>query len=262
MNQTFDLHRFGLMLKLDLAEKGKNNLGMAALLVVVLLFFMLPVTTSNSFSGFWEALHHIALFMILLLGSSLYTSSVFSSYASQPTGMAALMIPASTLEKFLSSLLLNLLFVVPFLFFYVELHVLTLNYANTKLPVNSYKYHAFPDDLIHYICYSYALMQGLIFLGSVYFPKATYIKSASSTIAIYIILGALQLNLGSMMTGNFDKITTFPFTGWKLWNFGKNFKFYQVDYPESFQIIVYIFPALLLISLWFIAYLRLKEKEI
>ncbi len=48
MNQTFDLHRFGLMLKLDLAEKGKNNLGMAALLVVVLLFFMLPVTTSNS----------------------------------------------------------------------------------------------------------------------------------------------------------------------------------------------------------------------
>ncbi|MBE9464295.1 hypothetical protein ACFP1I_06125 [Dyadobacter subterraneus] len=262
MNQTFDFHRFGLMLKLDLAEKGRNNLAMASLLVVVLLFFMLPITTSNTFKGFYEALHHIALFMILLLGSSLYTSSVFTPYASQSTGMASLMIPASTLEKFLSTLLLNLLFIVPFLFLFFELHLSTVNYANSKISADGYKYHPLSSDVIQYTCYSYALIQGSIFLGSIYFSKASYIKSAACAIAIFVIIAAVQINMANTMTGSFEKVNTFPFTGWKMWNFGKNFKFYEVNYPENFQILVNIFPVLILLSLWFITYLRLKEKEI
>lgn len=262
MNQTFDLHRFGLMLKLDLAEKGKNNLGMAALLVVVLLLLMLPVTTSNTFRGVLEAMHHIALIMIVFLGGSLYTSSVFTSYASPSTGIAALMIPASTIEKFLSTLLLNLLFIIPFLFFFLELHFATLNYANSKLPADSYKYHPLSNDVIQYICYTYALAQGLIFLGSIYFTKASYIKSAASGIAIYIIIGVLQIILANAITVKFDKVVTFPFTGWQLWNFGKDFKYFQINYPANFLIFTYIFPVLILLSLWFITFLRLKEKEI
>lgn len=262
MNQTFNFHRFGLMLKLDLAEKGKNNLGMASLLVVVLLFFMLPVTTSSTFKGFYEALHYIALFMVLLLGSSLYTSSVLASYSAQSTGIASLMIPASTLEKILSALLLNLLFIIPFLILFIELHLLTLNYANSKLPTDGYKYHELSNEIIQYICYSYALIQGSIFLGSIYFPKASYIKSVACAIAIFVIIAAVQINMANTMTGNFEKVNTFPFTGWKVWNFGKNFKFYEINYPDNFQIFVYIFPLLILLSLWLITYLRLKEKEI
>lgn len=262
MNQTFDFHRFGLMLKLDLAEKGRKNLGTASLLVVVLLFFMLPVTTSNTFKGVLEALHHIALIMIVLLGSSLYTSSVFTSYASPSTGIAALMIPASTVEKFLSTLLLNLLFIVPFLLLYLELHFSTLNYANSKLPAGSYKYHPLSNDVIQYVCYTYALAQGSIFLGSIYFPVASYIKSAAAAISVYIVIGIFQIIMASTMTGQFDKVVTFPFTGWQLWNFGKDFKYFQINYPSNFLLLIYLFPVLILLSLWLITYLRLKEKEI
>ncbi|MCF0057101.1 hypothetical protein [Dyadobacter sp. CY356] len=262
MNQTFDLHRFGLMLKLDLAEKGKNNLGTAALLVGVLLFLMLPVTFSNTYKGVFEGLHYIALFLILFLGSSLYTSSVFTSYASPSTGIAALMIPASTIEKFLSALLLNLLFIIPLLLLFLELHYSTLNYANSKLPSGSYQYHPLSNDLIQYICYSYMLIQGSIFLGSIYFTKASYIKSAACVIGTYVVVAILQITLANIMTGNFDKLVTFPFTGWQLWNFGKDFKYFQISYPDTFQPYLYIFPAFVLLSLWFISYLRLKEKEI
>lgn len=261
MNQTFDLHRFGLMLKLDLAEKGKNNLGTAALLVGILLLLMLPIITSVNYSGIYEALHYIALFMILLLGSSLYTSSAFSSYASPSTGIAGLMTPASILEKFLSALLLNLLFIIPFLLLFVKLHFFTYEYANSKLPLTSYKYKPIPDEVILYMCYCYALIQGSIFLGSIYFTKASYIKSAAITIAMFLLAEIIQMIPTTSITGHF-KAVTFPLTGWKLWYFGKDSKFYLINYPESFQVIVYIFPVLLLISLWFIAYLRLKEKEI
>ena len=250
------------MLKLALAEKGKNNLGTAALLVGVLLFLMLPVIASNSYKGVFEGLHYIALFLILFLGSSLYTSSVFTSYASPSTGIAALMIPASTIEKFLSALLLNLLFIIPLLLLYLELHYATLHYANSKLPVSSYQYHPLSSDLIQYICCSYLLIQGSIFLGSLYFTKASYIKSAACVICLYVVIAILQITLANVMTGHFDKLVTFPFTGWQLWKFGKDFQYFQVSYPDHFLPYIYIFPAFVLLSLWVVSYLRLKEKEI
>ena len=71
MNQTFNLHRFVLMMKLELVEKGKNNLMMAALLVVLLLIMLVPIALYDEPHGFREGLHYMALFMIMLFGSSL-----------------------------------------------------------------------------------------------------------------------------------------------------------------------------------------------
>jgi hypothetical protein len=75
MNQTFNIHRFTLMLRLDWADKGKNYLLMACVLISCLLILMVPVALSDEYGNFREVLHYFALIMILLLGGSLYTSN-------------------------------------------------------------------------------------------------------------------------------------------------------------------------------------------
>lgn len=262
MNQTFNFNRFGLLLKLDLAEKGRNYLFMAALLIILLLLLMVPVTMSDQFSGIREALHIIALFMVMLLGSSFFTSSVFTQYASSSTGVAALMIPASKMEKFLSALVLNLLFIVPFIIFFWQLHYITIDIANAGIPLKEHKYNHFPEQMMQYFTYCYFLMHACVLLGSIYFTKASYIKSAAIIIAIFLAAGLLQIALAHQFTGNPDNISTFPLGGWRVWYADSGYNAFEVFYPDSYMYVLYGFPVLILLSIWSVTFLRLKEKEI
>jgi hypothetical protein len=270
MNQTFDIHRFTLMLRLDLAEKGKNYLFTAALLIGLLLLLMLPVGFSKEFSAIKEMLQYMALFMIVLFGSSLYTSSVFNPYSSPSTGIAALMVPASAFEKFLTSLLTNLVFIVPFIFMYWQLHYSTIEAANAKIPIAGNKYNHLPDFVMKYACYYYFIIQAFIFLGSIYFTKASYIKTASLFIGIFLTMGILQLTLAYYFTSFPSKVVTFPITGWQIWHYGgegtlrnlNDTRYYNVVFPEIIAVMIQCFPVFIVLTLWFVTYLRLREKEI
>ena len=262
MNQTFDFHRFGLMLKLDLAEKGRNYLFMAALLVVLLLLLMVPVAMSTEHSNIRESLHFIALFMIVLLGSSFFTNAVFTQYASPSTGMASLMVPASKMEKFLSAWVINLLFIIPFIIFFWQLHYITIDIANAKIPLKEHKYGHIPDQMMQYFTYCYFLMHGCLFLGSLFFTKASYIKTAAITIAIFLIAGLLQIVLANEFTAHPDHLTTFPLAGWRVWYADSGYNAFEIFYPDSYKIVLYGCPMLILVSIWYITFLRLKEKEI
>jgi len=55
-------------------------------------------------------------------GRKLVHNQAFRQYNSRHTGMAALMVPASRLEKVLSALVMNLIFVVPLLLLFLFLH--------------------------------------------------------------------------------------------------------------------------------------------
>lgn len=262
MNQTFNFHRFGLMLKLDLAEKGRNYLFLAALLIVLLLLLMVPVAMSTQFSGIRESLHFIALFMVVLLGSSFFTSSIFTQYASPSTGMATLMVPASKLEKFLSAWVINLLFIIPFIEIFWQLHYRTMDIANARIPLGNYKYHYIPEQMREYFTYCYFLMHGCVFLGSIYFTKASYIKTAAITLAIFLAAGLLQIALGYQFTSYPGHLSTFPLTGWRVWYADSGYNAFEVSYPDSFMYAIYGFPVFILVSIWYITFLRLKEKEI
>lgn len=261
MNQTFDFHRLGLMLKLDLAEKGRNYLFMAILLVVLLIAMMLPIAVFKQYNSFLEVLQILGLFMIVFLGSSLYTSSVFSQYSRPSKGMSAIMTPASSLEKLLSALFINLIFIVPFIFLYWKLHFGTIEYANAQLKT-TFHYNRLPDDVVQYLTSCYFLIQGSIFLGSIYFRKASYIKTVAIAILVFLLTAIFQNMLAYQFTSDAGHIVTYPLSGWKIWYFNTAYNSFEVFYPVNYRIIVYSFPLLMLLSLWFIAYVRLKEKEI
>lgn len=261
MNQTFSLSRFQLLIKLDLAEKGKNYLLMALLLVGLMVLLMFPVTWTKEYTPILSLFHPLALFMVVIFGGSLYTSQIFNHYASADTGIAAIMLPASRLEKYLSALLLNLLFTVPFLLLFLKLHFWTTDLANSKLNDGSYHYNYIPADLLEYFVSLHIIIQGSIFLGSVYFTKLSYIKTAAVLFITIIFAACLNLALAYYLTGFPSKVVTFPFSLWKIWFYESNTN-YAVTFPEQIQFLVYAFPALFLLCFWYIAYIRLKEKEI
>lgn len=261
MNQSFNFHRFGLLLKLDFSEKSKNYLLMACLLSGLMIMLMLPILWSKDFNEILYLLHAMALFMVVIFGGSLFTNYAFSQYASSDTGIAALMVPASRLEKYLSTLLLNLLFIVPFLLFYLRFHDWTIDLANTKIPANGTKYEYIPKDILRYFISLHIIIQGAVFLGSVYFKKLSYIKTAAILLVTVIVFTIINFQFANYTASAPSKLVTFPFSAWKIWYYESNTSYY-VNYSEPVQSLVNLFPAFFLIGAWYIAYVRLKEKEI
>lgn len=270
MNQTFDIHRFVTMIKLDMAERGKNYLGLAALLAVSLLFMLVPIALYREQNGLREALHYMALFMIVLFGSSLYTSSALSQYSASSTGISALMVPASRLEKFLSSLLFNLIFIVTFLTFFTQLHYLTIDIANANMINPNYQYTYINIDYLRYLAYFYFIMHSVVFLGSIYFPKSSYVKTASLFLLTCLFLFVLHVVLVNNFTSYPDKTQTLPWAGWRVWNFHiegvtvfqQDTEFYHVEFPYGIYILMQVFAVLLAVGFWAVAYLQLKEKQL
>ncbi len=261
MNQIFNFHRFQLMLKLDVSEKGRGYLMMAGLLIVLLLLFMFPMVLTKEHSDVYIFLHGLALFMVVIFGSSLYTNQAFSQYGDPSTGISAIMIPASRLEKFLSALILNLIFTIPLMLLFQKLHITLIDHANASFPEGMLKYKPLPEDMLTFFLCLYIMIQGVIFLGSIYFKKLSYIKTAITFFITYMLVTAINLWEANHFTSYPSKLVTFPFSSWRVSYYSLN-KNYLIGFPPDYQYVVYAFPVFLLLAMWFIAYIRLKEKQI
>lgn len=270
MNQIFNIHRFALSLRLEVAEKGRNYVLMAFLMVFGMLVMMMPVTMSREFSPFREVLHYFALFLILLFGSSLFTNGALAQYTSPATGIAALMMPASRVEKFLSSLLFNLLFLAPILCFYWWLHFYTLETANEKIINQNSKYHPMTADIVNYTTFGYFGIQACVFLGSIFFKKGAYIKTAVIALVIAFMVSVANMMLVTSFTDNPTKVTALPLSGWKLWYYNEDGSmkwrfasiYYYLPLPDNLLLLTQFVTAAFIILLWICAFYQLKEREI
>lgn len=261
MNQTFSLFRFLLLLRLEFAERGRNNLIIAAILIVALLAMMLPVTVADGFIPVLTMLPALALFMVVMFGGSLYTTQLFTKYGPPETAIPSLMVPASTFEKFLSALLLHVLFAVLLMGLYLYLQNWTIDYANSKIPEGSQKYGKLPADAIQYFVGLYAATQGLTFLGSLYFPKSAYIKSLITFTVLFAAITILNLVLANQFTNYPSSLTSFPFSSWRVANY-KVGQYFTVEPSVATLNFIYMIPVITLLACWAITYVRLKEKEI
>lgn len=110
--------------------------------------------------------------MVVMFGGSLFTSTVFGHYGRSDTGIAAIMVPASRLEKFLNAILIVLLFIIPLTVFFVKFHYWSVEYANSRLPAGGRRYYPLPADVLRYFIYMHVMIQGAVLLGSIQGFKA------------------------------------------------------------------------------------------
>jgi hypothetical protein len=259
MNQLFTLRRFGLLLKLDFASNGKKYLITASVVTGAMLLMMNPMMDLRKL-GFDLMFMHTMGLWVCLLGSSLFTSSMFTQYHEPTRGIAALMVPASQTEKFLARLLVNFLFVAFFLATFWAFHYWFMTIVNSS-QVDGAKYRSFPPNAVKLTNYVYFLIQSSVFLGSIYFTKNAYIK----TIAVFLIALASTFFLNLMVVVRFadraSHVDTAPFAPWTIWLENPT-RVYAIRYPEPMVNVVWTFVILMLIALLYIAFVRLKEKEI
>lgn len=256
MNQHFNFRRFWLLIRLDFTENGKGYLISSALFIGLMLLMMTPILATETYHDLLGVLHMITVFL-LLLGGSLFTSTIFSAYSTPAKGIPALMIPASRQEKFMAALLINMLFMLAFFFIFWQLHYVITDLANQGLSEDGGRYHYIPAEPRIFFTYCYFLIQGAVFLGSIYFPKNAYIK----TLGILLVLATVTYifnHILALQLSDARDVFTFPFSYWKVFNNGT----YVVNFPDAINIMVKAFLGLLVVGLWYITYIRLKEKEI
>ena len=100
-NRYFSFSRLGLVMKRDLMENWKTNLyrflgPYAAILIVMLMCYMNEMTNFDEFASIIAALFACILF----LGGSYYASYIMETMNTQQQRISFLMLPATSLEKF------------------------------------------------------------------------------------------------------------------------------------------------------------------
>jgi hypothetical protein len=272
MNNTFNIQRFGLLLKRQWLEFGKIyliTLGVAAGVIIsaygISLWRVLieKVQQPHVALDFREPLFLIFGFLFITVIASNY----FAHLGQKPKAIIDLLIPASTFEKFLAGIFFTaVLSSIAYLLIFYITDLAFVSKLRDMYPNMFWTYTTDPSeekkDLITYFFSRYApkefvsiyvivpfFITSIFLLGSIYFNKYHYIKT---TIAVMIFSGIW----GYIIVNTAEKI----FKGRVPIYRDSSIK---LDNPKVW-IEIGIFCVVLLITsiIWRITYQRLKEKEV
>jgi hypothetical protein len=258
MNNTFNIQRFGLLLKRQWLEFGKIYLIiMGVALGIIIAFYgfgFAKVLFEGEEISAREANFREPLFLILgFLFISIIASSYYAHLGQKPKAIIDLLIPASTFEKFLSgifftAILSTLSFLI--LFYLTDLAFI----SKVKGHINGYDTEVleyfFKRNWKNAFMPVFAIpffVTSVFLLGSVYFNRFHYIKTAISVMIFsgiwtYISYKAGKILFDGRIPVNMD---------------GNN----HMDQRDGELLILLLFSVLTLVF-WGITYVRLKEKEV
>jgi hypothetical protein len=259
MNQQISLHRLQLLFRVFATERGKIYLSSFGLVVSISLLLILPILFTRGYHDILYVLHAFALFGTVMLGGSLFTSTAFNHYNSREKGISSIMLPASQLEKFLLVFALHVIFMVTIVLIFFNLHMWITEAANASIPEGSRRYIAIPTDILEYFIYLYFLIQGIVFLCSIYFSKQVFIRSLIVILVVGLAAVLLHLGLAYQMTGLSSQINSLPFVPWSII---QNGRMTTIHYPEFVENGIRYLLAFLVAALMLTAYVRMREKEI
>ncbi|TKC12959.1 hypothetical protein FA048_04900 [Pedobacter polaris] len=275
MNNTFNIQRFGLLLKRQWLEFGKIYLiSLLVALGVIITFYGLAlwknIVGTHAFSErdlhFREPLFLIFGFIFI----SIIASNYFAHLGQKPKAIIDLLIPASTFEKFLTGIFFTsilaiasfvILFYLTDLAFVSKLRSLYHSVSSvTTYTDASGKEVKSIDNIMYFFSknspnlfkplYAVPFFVTSIFLvGSIYFNKFHYIKTA---ISVMIFSGIWSLII--------FKSGEFLFEG-KVLIESEEMPLNNVSRSDG-EILGVLLLVVLTAIFWSITYVRLKEKEV
>lgn len=274
MNDTITLRRLGLTLRKDFLENGKRYL----LLFLAMFGIIAMVHFVNYNSNIYEQgdvyrVNQVANQSLLTSTSFLFLGLgvVFASLLMEPMQSKTkrtsfLMLPSSSLEKYLSRWLImvvgyilfffvalwlvDLLRVAVFSIAYPTVDVSMLDFKNLINPSDSYqREYIFSQRNIFYMCLSFFFMsQSILFLGSTFWEKNTFVKTFAAFLGIVLLF--------------------FMVARWTILIFYKDVgQFFDMQFFNQSKdstiaatlTVVFLFFTLLN---WVLAYFRFRESEI
>ncbi len=263
MNNTFNIKRFGLLLKKTLLERPVQMFGFTVLLLALVLILYV---IAKRFSGFIAA-QNLAFIWGLPGGSFFLASFVFGYFSSNASGSSFLTLPASHFEKWLCGVLIaGVLYPLIFLIFYriMDTSFVAL-YHNSLDPASQFYKQQYEsvylfnfNGIIAWKVYPmFFFLTGAMLVGSLYFNKVAFIKTAIALCILCIGVFGLNWLMANMLFGHINDAAPFNRVAIPV---GKDEG--HIELPSGVVNIFnygiwYILPPIL----WLLAFTRLREKE-
>jgi hypothetical protein len=256
MNQFFSFRRFNLLVLQHWAN-NKKRYGLSVLafvgLLIVWFVFAIIIEDDNLMSiEFQKSSFFLGLFAV----GTFYASQFFRDLASRAKGITFLLVPASTFEKFLCSLLytLVLFFMIYTACFYLVDALMvtitnsldTINKPNGEIPlINVFDITFFSlnnDATLNFLLFFFSV-QSVFLLGSVYFRKYNFLKTIISVFVTWFILFLVFYFIYYQNSPEGSVENYGPIANWSA---------------HLIQGLVYSIAPLF----WIVSYYRLKQKQV
>jgi len=281
MNQTFSFPRWGLLVKKHWAENHKRYLlsllAMGGLLIAWYSFILIMDRTDPIGIFFQYSAYFVGLYFI----GCLYGSMLFSELSSKTAGINYLSLPASQLEKLLCAVLFGVfLFFVAYtlLFYLIDIPMVQLSnrlirlhprvwpgtdqYVPALAVYNIFIPKAPPiigESEYHFLLLGFFAVQSCFLLGSLYFPRYSFIKTI---VAILLLVLVLTVFLSKVVVHSTPDGWQNNLLTWDQYN-------EHWTHLGTVRLPLWLNRAVILLLqyglpplFWTITYFRLKEKEL
>lgn len=263
MNDIFSLKRFGLLFRKTIAERPIQTFGVMGLLLF--LSFILYVA-AKKLAGFGAAQN--PTFLWGLAGGGFFLSSfVFGYFSSNASGSSYLMLPASSLEKWLYSILMTgVLYPLIFLLFFHLMDTAFVAAYHKSLDPTSLSYKQQYESvstfdingIIAWKVYAMFLMlTGSMLTGGLYFNKIPFIKTAIAICIVFVVVFGINWLIATLFFSNINDAGPFDHVELIV---GKQIGtlILPTNIDNFFhKIVAFVMPSVL----WLLPLLRLREKE-
>ncbi|SFD19756.1 hypothetical protein SAMN05518672_101997 [Chitinophaga sp. CF118] len=277
-NNILSAGRFGAYLKKHLVDNYRFYLMSIVVVTGLLLLLLIFVgITDTHFSHYGDL---VPFYLIGLYVSGLiFTSMSFNELGNKPHGIDYLLLPASHLEKFLTTLLITTIgfLLVYHLAFFLAAKVLdTIIGIRTGAHMENDLTRHFNSDEWKWSYIVWFIAQSVFFLGAIYFHKYSLIKTAFFFIVFVLALYLIHAVFAQIFFHKYmdDWRTHIPFVGVNIeleqqkhytvmvsGNIYHNHVMLML--PEKVRdVLLFMVKYMVAPILWTVAYFRLRDKEI
>lgn len=258
MNNHFNLSRFALLFRKHTVEHYKTYL--MSLGVLLGAMFLIMGTASYMAVSPMQATEQSIFFLFFLMGAGMvFSSTVFAQLGDKKKAIAFLTLPASQFEKYLVGWLYSfpiyLLLFIPS--FYLIVHILLVIDPRVG-PEHEVMNILTSEPPLHILLTFYALFNALMLVGSAYFNKHHFIKTAFAGFLGILLLYNLNKQVVQAMLGR-DLSSVSPFSAAYFMEGDKRFDVGAYEGKEALLLLLLV--VLALVS-WIVAYFKIKEKQV
>jgi hypothetical protein len=268
MTTTFSFPRLLQLIRKQWFENSRlylfSTLALLGMLGLVMFFWL--IADGKNYSE--DSLYIIFVFGIFISGA-VFASMAFSMLGNKEKGTYWLAFPASHLEKLICMIFYNVIvFTVVYCACFFLLKSLTVTYVNSLVAGDPQAYtfrrsiwdsnHSFLG-LLPYFLYCFFAVQAFYMLGSVYFPRYSFVITTIVGSALIFVFTYYSM---SLLKGSFQE--GFSWNGGHIRKYEGDFTSYRrYDLPPVFtNLIIFGLKYIWAPVFWIVAWFRLKEKQI
>jgi len=245
-----------LLISRQFKEHSKiYGLSLLVLFGMLSFLFLIVHQWQDSFSG---AVQNGVFLIGLFIGGGIFTNSMFHELSNSSSSIWLLCLPAKASEKVVASIIIS---TVVFLFAYLAVFYLVDLLYLLKTDRLEMKYLLNPiKDNFYIFFFWYLLYNSAILLGRVVFGKYSLIKTILAGILFFVAFNYLNNLILELLIPNMKVVSSIPFDSFQFVHQGENV---QVFLPNWLDVIFSVFIRILLpILMWFLVWLKLKEKQV